>query len=107
MYNIIKLSDGNQIINLLIEAQFNKPEKIKLIISDENMEFINGSEALRIIEKLQFNGKLTSKPLFVSLTAFDDIATKETILSSGFNDILIKPVSKVVINSLLKQYDLI
>lgn len=106
-YNIIKVTDGSYLLTQIYEHQFNKPDRVKLVISDENMEFLDGSEFIKIIRKLELNNKLKYFPKFVCLTAYEDLSTKERILSSGFDKILYKPANKSELKALLIEYDLI
>jgi len=50
-YEIISASDGLDILRYIIEDQF-KGNLIKCVITDENMKFIKGSEAVKILSKL-------------------------------------------------------
>ena len=106
-YDIVTGSDGIDILNLIKNDAEDK--LIKLIITDENMEIMNGSEAVKIIKKLVLSGKLSSyyNLRFVSLTAFEDEYTKKQILDSGFDDIYSKPTSKETIKDFLNKHNLL
>ncbi len=54
---IIKGDDGLDILSNVIEDQFNG-NLIKCIITDENMEFINGTEAIGFLDRLQRRNKI-------------------------------------------------
>ena len=95
---IIELCDGIELLNTVIK---DKSNLIKFIFIDEDMEFMNGSEAVRIIRKLEKNSRIHSYQI-VSVTAFDDIETKNYIAKSGVDSILIKPCSKSNIRNVLK-----
>jgi CheY-like chemotaxis protein len=98
-YEIIEGSDGIDLLNIV---QKDKEGIIKCIFIDENMEYLNGSEAVRIIRKLEDKQKI-KKYQIVSITAFDDIDTTNTILSSGINAIITKPCTKSSITNELKK----
>jgi signal transduction histidine kinase len=98
-YTIIEGSDGIDLLNIVRKDESGK---IKCIFTDENMEFLNGSEAVKIIRKLEEINKIKSNYI-VSVTAFDDKATKKNIHDSGVNSILSKPCSKTVISGILKN----
>ena len=66
------------------------------------MEFLNGSDALRIIRKIQHNKKIGIYHI-VSITAFDGNETKNNILTSGVNSILTKPCTKTNIANILNS----
>lgn len=70
--------DGSYLISQIVNDQFNE-NKISCVITDENMEFINGSEAVRIIRELEKNKKI--KPLIIaSSTAFEDEMKKKALM---------------------------
>jgi len=94
---IIEGSDGIDLLNIVRKDESGK---IKCIFTDENMEYLNGSEAVKIIRKLEQNNKIKSQHI-VSITAFDDIATRQNIMNSGVNSILSKPCSKTAITEIL------
>lgn len=67
------------------------------------MEYINGSEALKILKELELNGKI-SKIIYISVTAFEDQETKNRIKNAGFIEILSKPVNKNSLNEIIESY---
>ncbi len=89
-YEIIEGSDG---IDLLNFVRLDHEGRIKIIFTDENMEYINGSEAIKIMRKLEENKKIKNYEI-ASITAFDDNLTKKKILDSGANLVISKPASK-------------
>ena len=104
-YHIIKVNDGLNLIQELISLSiYNKT--IKLVISDENMQFINGSHARKVIKDIQIKGRIKENIIFFSLTAFEDENTKQDILNSGFSEVLIKPVNKHVLTEKLEKYNI-
>ena len=96
---IIELSDGIELLNTVIK---DKSNLIKCIFTDEDMEYMKGSEAVRIIRKLEGDNRIPRYPI-VSITAFDDIDTKNYIVNSGVNSIIIKPCSKTNIRNALQN----
>jgi nitrogen-specific signal transduction histidine kinase/CheY-like chemotaxis protein len=98
-YNIIEGSDGVDLLNIV---RNDEKGKIKCIFIDENMEYLNGSETVKIIRKLEQKNKVKSQYI-VSITAFDDIGTRNNILDSGVNTILSKPCTKTSISQILKN----
>ena len=96
---IIELSDGIELLNTVIN---DKSHRIKCIFTDENMEYMNGSEAVRIIRKLEQFRKIRSYEI-VSITAFDDDETRKNILNSGVNSIITKPCSKSSITKIVSS----
>ena len=57
------------------------------------MEYMNGSEAIRIIRKLQTLNKI-HKFNIATFTAFEDNITKNNILQAGVDEIYSKPLRK-------------
>ena len=92
------LEDGYAAINIL------EAESFDIILMDINMPIINGFDTTQLIRK-----KGISTPI-IALTAFDKEEITDQALSSGMNDVIIKPFepSKLfqVINNLLtkKEY---
>ncbi len=99
-YSILEGSDG---IDLLDFVRKDKNGRIKCIFTDENMEYLNGSEAVKIIRKLEKGNKVQSQKI-VSITAFDDSITNNNIMNSGVNFILSKPCTKSSIVDILRTY---
>jgi CheY-like chemotaxis protein len=73
------VDDGYAAVNLL------KTNRYDLILMDINMPIINGFETTKLIRK-----KGITIPI-IALTAFDKQEIIEQALSSGMNDILVKP----------------
>ena len=71
------------------------------------MEFINESEAVQMIKKIERNGKLSTGVIYCSVTAFVGDVNKELLLLFGFNKVLSKPVNKTQALSVLKEFKLI
>jgi len=99
-YDIVECSDGIELLNLV---RLDAGNQIKLILNDENMEYLNGSESVKIIRILEENKKIKYHHI-VSITAFDDQQTKERILNSGVNSIITKPCTKSDLSKLLSNY---
>jgi DNA-binding NarL/FixJ family response regulator len=71
-----------------------------MIITDENMEFLNGSEAIKVIRSIE-NRKKCEKKLIISLTCHEDFAIIDSINKAGADYILSKPLSANKISPLL------
>ena len=98
-YRIIEGSDGIDLLNIL---RLDKDHKIKSIFIDENMEYMNGSEAVRIIRKFEKNNKIKNYNI-ISITAFDDPDTKNYILNCGMNSIISKPCTRSQILNIMQN----
>ena len=84
----------------MLYAVINYGDKIKYVFTDENMEYMNGSEATRIIRNLEKDKKIKNFYI-VSTTAFEDNYHKTRILNSGVNLIITKPCFKLEITKIL------
>jgi CheY-like chemotaxis protein len=101
-YRTIECVDGIDLLKLIIS---DTEHRIKCVFTDENMEYLNGSEAVKIIRRLEEKGKVY-KYNIITITAFDDIQTKKNILSSGVNSMLTKPCTKSSMIKILKELNL-
>ena len=104
-YDIIEGSDGVDIIYKIIKDQ-SENNLIKCIITDENMEYINGSEAIKIIRKLEKFNKIKFTPI-LSITAFEDIAMKELIIKNGADKLLSKPCNEKQLKEFFDKFNII
>ena len=98
-FKVIEGSDGIDLLNIV---RADKDNKIKYIFTDENMEYLNGSEAVKLIRKFEESKKIHRYNI-ISITAFDDEGTRSNILKSGINSILSKPCCKSDINKYLQN----
>lgn len=99
---VIRGTDGIETLKLVYDDQF-EDSLIKLIISDENMEFINGSESFKILKKLEKSNKI--KPIKLAILS-SDIKT-EYYKDIGIDKILDKKYDKNIFRTLLKQLEFI
>ncbi len=67
-WEIIEGGDGIDLLNYVIEDNRNN-NTVKLIITDENMEFINGTRAIELIRCLESEGKILKKNKIVLTTS--------------------------------------
>ena len=91
------MDDGYAALNLLETEQFD------IILMDINMPIINGFETTKLIRNNDI------KIPIIALTAFDKQDILEQALSSGMNDIIIKPFEQsklvqVINNVINKKY---
>jgi hypothetical protein len=91
-------SDGCDIIYSVFKDQMEN-KKIKSIITDGNMEFINSSEAIRILKGLEKNNKI--KP------AFEDEISRKIIKSSGVNYFFSKPCTENKLNKFFEEFKIL
>jgi len=101
-YEIILCTDGIDIIRNVINENIKK--SIKCILTDENMEFLNGSEAIKFIRKLEAKNYLEKIPI-ISVTSHEDKTIVNNIISSGANHVLPKPLTVSAMLNTLKVLD--
>ena len=88
--NEFKIIEGIDGLDLFQFIRNDEENKIKCIFIDENMEYMNGSESVRIIRKLEQFSKI-KKYFIISITALEDHESKKNILNSGVDLIIPKP----------------
>jgi len=104
-YSVIRMADGIDTVNLIVKESLCPESFISLIISDENMPVMNGSESFQIIDKLAKQGKGNKNVVKVICTALDSESALENIKQiSNCLDIVNKPVNKMKIEVVLKKY---
>jgi signal transduction histidine kinase/CheY-like chemotaxis protein len=96
-FDIIEGSDGIELLNLI---RLDKDNLIKCVLIDENMEYLNGSETVSIIRKLEQYRKI-KRYLIVSISGLDDPETKDRLLRSGLDLVITKPCQKNDITKIL------
>jgi len=103
-FNIVEGNDGIDILNYIITNQIDG--LLKCTFTDENMEYINGTDAIRIIRNLERENKV-SKNIIVSMTSYEDEGSKEFIMSAGADFIISKPYSKNQILTTLRKFNVV
>jgi len=104
-FKIQEAEDGSEIITKVIEDQYNK-NRIKCVITDEHMEFMNGSDAVRFLKKMEKNRKI--RPIvFASNSTFENSAARNHMRDIGFEFFLSKPCIESEIYTLLKECNII
>ena len=104
-FEIVEYSDGIDFVNKIIKDQ-GKNNLIKCVLTDENMEYINGSDAIEIVRKLEKNRKIKNIPI-ASITAFENGHMKDFILKKGANCVLSKPCCEKDLIKLLKEFNIL
>jgi hypothetical protein len=97
-YKIIRGLDGIDMLKYIVEDQKNK-NSIKCVFVDENMEYMNGSEAIRITKNFVKCNKI--KP--ISIVKFSSEECETTIVNKKGDDILRlnKPANKTELINIL------
>jgi len=94
--------DGIDALKFVIDPNYSS--RIKGIFIDENMEYLNGSEAIKIIRRLQNLNKISKLFHIATVTAFEDAITKTNILNAGVDDIYQKPINKNHIEDFFRKF---
>lgn len=98
-YEIISCYDGIDLLKYICdEAYF---DTIKFIITDENMDILNGSEVIKILRTIELRKKADRK-IIVSITSQDDMSILKFIQESGADAIFSKPLTKNKLMNYLK-----
>eukprot|EP00340_Litonotus_pictus_P001276 CAMPEP_0170523456 /NCGR_PEP_ID=MMETSP0209-20121228/8865_1 /TAXON_ID=665100 ORGANISM="Litonotus pictus, Strain P1" /NCGR_SAMPLE_ID=MMETSP0209 /ASSEMBLY_ACC=CAM_ASM_000301 /LENGTH=1878 /DNA_ID=CAMNT_0010811537 /DNA_START=777 /DNA_END=6413 /DNA_ORIENTATION=- len=101
---VVKLGDGLDTVNMMLEDFSLNRNMIKFIISDENMAIMNGSESFSHLNKLVKMQKVNSIPKIIYTALEADNALAQIKLVSECNEIVKKPVSKKDLTSILANY---
>ena len=102
-FDIIECADGIDMLKIVKDDNQQCLNKIKLIITDENMEYMCGSNAISILKSLEMNKKINTL-FIISLTAFSDEFTVNEIISRGANMIVDKPLSNSKADHIMNEY---
>ncbi len=81
-------------------------KRIDVLLIDENMPFMLGSECIKILKKLMLEKKI-HKFKIISITGYTDPDTINFIKASGSDDFYNKPISLTMMNDLLMKSDII
>lgn len=96
-YKIIKGYDGVDLIKEITKDQ--KKQKIKLTLIDEDMKYLNGTDAVRIVRKLEEGGKI--KKNCICLTSA--INTVSPLNENLFDYFIEKPIKIFELEKLFKK----
>lgn len=100
-------ADGVDLIKFLFpENNIIDTQNILCVIIDENMEYLNGSDAVKILRHLELKNKLPHINV-VTVSCHEDTKFVEFICKSGVDLFLSKPVSKNDIANLFKRFGII
>ena len=104
-FEIIVGTDGADIVHHVVQDQ-SKGNEIKCILTDENMEYINGSEAIRIVRNMESRQRVKFVNI-ISVTSNEDSNIIQEIMRAGAQTVLNKPLTKSVLARVLKDYNII
>ena len=101
-YNIICCKDGIDILYYVINDKDNC--NIKCVFTDEVMEYFNGTDAISILKKYEYNNKLPKLPYLISCSGYDEETIKNK--SNYFNEYLSKEFTKEDIINIFKKVNI-
>ena len=104
-YNIIVSDDGIDTL-MLVKQDQKENHKIKCIITDEFMDFMDGSTSIKIIKELESNNKI-KKINIVTISSSDDDISRLKYIRSGADSVITKPCSHQNLYNTLKGFNLI
>ena len=82
------------------------PLKINSARNNENMEYLNGSDAIKIIQNLESLNKIKNVKI-ISLTGNEDLESKNKLLKAGAQAVFTKPLTKLLLANALKDLNII
>lgn len=104
-YEILMLNDGLDILRILLTEK-NNNNIVDYIFTDENMDYLNGSEAIALVRLWEKMNK-TKRSYITSITCHEDPKIVNNILSKGADQVLTKPMTKSLVKTTFKKTGLI
>lgn len=101
----VTYNDGIYILQTVIEDQESK--LISLIVSDDQMKFIDGKDAFEGLLSLMDSNKIDSIPYSICVTADTDDHNVHKLLSLGFSKVMNKNLALKEIEAILKEVNII
>jgi len=105
-YQLVLGCDGLDIIKLALEYDKDYNSMIKGIFTDENMDFLKGTDGIKFIRKLE-KIKNYQKTKIVSITCHEDSKITDYIIKIGADCVVSKPLTKNILLNTLKKIGLI
>jgi CheY-like chemotaxis protein len=100
-FELIQLSDGVDIIKSVIEDQRNG-NLISCVLTDENMEYVNGSQAFVFLKDLEKSSKILNVK-FITITSHESKEKVDFLINIGIDLVLEKPLTKSILLSALQE----
>lgn len=104
-FQIIEGSDGVDILYHFLKDQESGDKSIKYVFSDENMEYLNGSQAFSLLRELYNLGKFPNynEVEFISITGYSDIDEIANIKNKGATKVISKPIKNKDLEELFRH----
>ena len=101
--------DGKEAVEKVVEEQSKRKnccKNYRLIFMDYNMPVMDGYEATCMLRKKMEEGEICQIPI-IGNSAYTDQNYKDQGLEAGMNDFIIKPIAPMVLDEILKKYELV
>jgi hypothetical protein len=99
---VIKCNDGYDLISYCMDDYRNNTNDIIAVFTDENMEYINGIDAVTIIKKIESKNRIKNKLVFL-LSAINDLNNYSNTI---FDEVIDKPLKIHDLNKIFNKYNL-
>lgn len=103
---VIACYDGFDMIRVYLNEEVTGLSNLKFIIVDENMEYLNGSEGIKFIRIFEKRKDLKKTKIFSVCSNLDEYMS-EKIYQAGADKLLYKPLTRLSVQNLLKDYGFI
>lgn len=97
--------NGVEVINRIVEDN-NRNICYSLLMIDEELPYINGSDVIGILKKMQKNKEIYNFPIY-SVTGHESEDFMNEVLKIGADGIIRKPLSKKALSSILTKLKLL
>ena len=102
-FNIIECEDGINCLNEIIKDTNEGSSMVRLVLIDENMNWFQGSETIKMIKKWENDHKI-HRIITVSASAFLDSQNQSIIKNAGVDLLLPKPITKENIVQIFRKF---
>jgi CheY-like chemotaxis protein len=96
-YEILEGTDGTDLVRYVVN---DTNDLIRLIFTDENMNEVEGSEAIRAIRDIKENKSIK----VVSITSVEDDVSIKLIKDAGADRVYKKPVTRELLEQVVELY---
>lgn len=90
-FEIVQGRDGIDTLKYVID---DADSLVRIVFTDEHMEYMNGSESARLIKRYFKEKKIQNDIHFVSITCFTDESNTTNIRNSGIDYVINKPATE-------------
>ena len=106
-YEFVLLNDGSETISFVSNLTKTKAKRnIKLLITDHNMIYMNGSESIKIVNRIVQNFNLKPFSSVIISAISDSISSKESLERFNTEYTIVKPLDKYKVEYLINKFKL-